>query len=99
MTSRRYSSFLAAAALALAAPAMASPEAPRDKACFMIRDWDGWSAPGDGDTLYLRVGMRDVYEVGLTPGSRVRKRAVLTCCSNLRRLSSRSMCRIIRLTR
>jgi hypothetical protein len=63
-----------AAALAAASAASAAPGQKAD-ACFASRDWQGWSAPGDGDFLYLRVGVRDIYRVDLTPGSRVHKDA------------------------
>ena len=43
---------------------------PRD--CFLSKNWDGWSAPGEGDVLYLRV-RHDLFRVELTPGSHVRK--------------------------
>lgn len=46
---------------------------PAPRGCFQTRDWDGWTAPGDGDALLLKVGTRDVYRVELKPGSRVRK--------------------------
>lgn len=63
-----------AAALAAASAASAAPNQKAD-ACFASRDWQGWSAPGDGDFLYLRVGVRDVYRVDLTPGTHVHKDA------------------------
>jgi hypothetical protein len=70
-------SVLAAALLASAGAtaATAAPERNSDRACFASNSWDGWSAPGDGDFLYLRVGLHDVYRVDLTPGTRVRKDA------------------------
>jgi hypothetical protein len=70
-------SVLAAALLAFAGvtTATAAPERNADRACFASNSWDGWSAPGDGDFLYLRVGLHDVYRVDLTPGTRVRKDA------------------------
>src|SRR4051812_46817401 len=59
---------------ATAAPAAAAaPDAPAARACFASRDWDGWSAPGDGDALLLRVNSRDIYRVELTPGTHARK--------------------------
>lgn len=64
----------AAAALALfgsGATAATTAAAP-SRDCFFVNQWRGWSAP-DGDTLYLRVGLRDIYRVELTPGSHVRK--------------------------
>jgi len=61
---------LSAAGAAAAAPA---PGAAAGQACFTSRDWEGWSAPGDGDVLLLRVRSHDIYRVELTPGSHVRK--------------------------
>jgi hypothetical protein len=69
----------ALAALLVAAGATAATAAAPDRAagrpCFASNNWRGWTAPGDGDILYLRVGLKDVYRVDLTPGSRVRKGA------------------------
>jgi hypothetical protein len=63
-----------AVAILLAASSTAAADKPAAKSsCFATRDWQGWSAPGDGDTLYLKVGTRDVYRVDLTPGSHIRK--------------------------
>jgi len=61
-------------ALALAAPAARAadnPSAHRD--CFLSNDWHGWSAPGDGDVIYLRVRINDIWRAELTPGIHVRK--------------------------
>jgi len=56
---------------ALAAPA-ARPETARD--CFPAgTGWQGWNAAENGDVLYLRVRVNDIYRVDLSPGSRVRK--------------------------
>lgn len=41
--------------------------------CFFSSSWQGWSAPGDGDVLLLRVRPSDVYRVELTPGTHVRR--------------------------
>ena len=63
----------AAAAAALAATGVqASPEKSRDT-CFLSRDWQSWTAPGNGDAIIVRVNLHDYYEIGLTPGSHVRK--------------------------
>jgi hypothetical protein len=51
----------------------AAAAAPTDRPCFASNSWDGWNASADGDALYLRVSMRDIYRVELTPGSHVRK--------------------------
>ena len=79
MAQRRSSipSVLAVALLATVgatAAAAASDRSP-DRPCFASHTWQGWSAPGDGDVLYLRVGVHDIYRVGLTPGAHVRKGA------------------------
>lgn len=66
---------LFAAVLALMAPAAlatAADQASNDT-CFTTTQWHGWSAPGDGDMLYLRVGLNDVYRADLTPGSHVHR--------------------------
>lgn len=77
MTKHRYSipSVLAAASLAAAGAtaAAAAPERTPDRACFASNSWQGWSAPGDGDALYLRIGIHDIYRVELTPGTHVHK--------------------------
>ncbi len=65
-----------AVALAVALVSTAANSAPDQKsheACFASSRWQGWSAPGNGDFLYLRVGMHEIYRVDLTPGSHVRK--------------------------
>ena len=68
---------LAAAALtATVANAATTPNAPNaPSACFASNSWEGWSAPGGGDFLYLQVGLHDVYRVDLSKGSHVRKDA------------------------
>ena len=60
---------LMAPAVASAEPA--SPSAYRD--CFATTQWRGWSTSHDGDALYLRVGLNDVYRVGLTRGTHVHR--------------------------
>jgi hypothetical protein len=67
-----FSATLAAAVLAATGAAADQGAAP-GKACFLTRDWQGWSAPGDGDALYLRVRSNDIYRVDLTPGTHVRR--------------------------
>ena len=63
---------LLSAALLVAAPALAAPDAAATakpaRSCFMLSDWDGWSAPNK-DTLYLKVRNRDVYRVDLSHGT------------------------------
>jgi hypothetical protein len=64
----------AAAALTAIAAQAAPTAAPSDhQNCFLGRDWEGWTAPGDGDALILRVHLNDYYKVELTKGSHVRK--------------------------
>lgn len=66
---------LAALALAGTAGATTAPDKPppTGRDCFISNSWQGWSAPGNGDFLYLRVGMHDIYRVDLTPGTHVYK--------------------------
>ena len=75
---------LAGAALALtlaatAAQADKAPDAQRPDArtgrnnCFLSNNWQGWSASPDGDALYFRININDVYKVDLTPGSHAHK--------------------------
>jgi hypothetical protein len=68
---------LIAAALLATAPAAAATGATPDRKpgndCFLTGSWQGWSAPGDGDVLYLKITMHDIYRVDLTPGSHVRR--------------------------
>jgi hypothetical protein len=65
----------AIAALGLAAPeARASTEAPaKSTSCFTSSSWNGWSTAAGGDALYLRVNLKDVYRVDLTPGTHARR--------------------------
>ena len=65
---------LAFGALQVAATAAdaAAPAKPRPD-CFLSTQWRGWSSAPDGDVLYFRVQLNDVYRVELIPGSRVRK--------------------------
>jgi hypothetical protein len=69
----------AAALMAAGAPtvaaAAAAPGGATARPCFLSLDWEGWSASADGDALYLRVRMHDIYRVELTPGSHVHKRS------------------------
>jgi hypothetical protein len=65
---------LIAAALAagLSAVAFAATETsakPAARACFFSSQWNGWKAR-DENTMYLRVGVKDVYEVGFKHGCR-----------------------------
>jgi hypothetical protein len=53
-----------AAVLAVAAPASAAPKATADKQCFRTQDI-GNHTVGDSQTLYLNVGGKSVYRVGM----------------------------------
>lgn len=74
---------LAAAAIALgglAAPlAHASTETPAatkpGNSCFLSSSWQNWTTTADGDALYLRVNINDIYRVDLTPGTHARRYA------------------------
>ncbi|HZZ35197.1 MAG TPA: hypothetical protein VFE03_05695 [Caulobacteraceae bacterium] len=57
---------VAALSVAPVTAATAAPTAPRS--CFFVTQWQGWKAPTP-DTLYLGVGMRDVYKVELSGAS------------------------------
>jgi hypothetical protein len=74
---RHVAKLSAALALALVATAAqaASPD-PQHRGCFPAGTaWQGWSVAGQGDVLYLRVYLNDIYRVDLTPGSRVYRSA------------------------
>jgi hypothetical protein len=66
---KRIALIAAAAALALAGAAHAdAPAAAKPKSsCFFQRDWSGWRAPNK-DTIYLRVNVRDIYQIDLSAG-------------------------------
>lgn len=54
------------------APSAATPPSARTlpaKDCFNSRDWRGWKSPSP-DTLYIRVGLKDVYRIDLRGGGR-----------------------------
>lgn len=72
MTSRSTFWLALLGAAALAVPA-AADTANTHRECFLSNDWHSWSAPGDGDVLYLAVSVNEVWRVELTPGSHVRK--------------------------
>lgn len=61
------------AAVVAFAGASAAAKPHHGDECFLSRNWEAWTAPGDGDFLLLRVGLHDFYRVDLTPGSHVRK--------------------------
>src|SRR5689334_9055784 len=63
---------LAAVLVLLPATALAAEPQSRDT-CFRSTNWNGWSAPGDGDALLLQVGMHDVYRIQLARGTHVHR--------------------------
>lgn len=77
----RFAAAIAAATAlgGLAAPlAHASTEASTPKSersCFTSNSWNGWSTAPGGDALYIRVNLRDIYRVDLTPGTHARRYA------------------------
>ena len=62
----------AVAVIALGGPALAAADsakpAKRPDACFFSSNWSGWRSPDD-KTIYLRVGVKDIYKVDLSFGS------------------------------
>jgi hypothetical protein len=71
---RHLGTLMAALALVLPASAVhAKAPAPRES-CFPAgSSWTNWSAAENGDVLYLRVHINDIYRVDLTPGSHAYK--------------------------
>jgi hypothetical protein len=63
----------AAAAAALTASAANAATTNDHQNCFLGRDWESWTAPGDGDAIIIRVHLNDYYKIELTKGSHVRK--------------------------
>lgn len=61
------------AAVLAATGAGAAAKPNHGENCFLSNSWQGWTAPGDADFILLRVGLRDVYRVDLTPGTHVHK--------------------------
>jgi len=63
---------LAAGALAaVSTPAFAAPDSKAGaerRSCFYSSQWTSWRSPSK-DVIYLKVGVRDVYKVGLSAGS------------------------------
>jgi hypothetical protein len=61
----------AVAALAVGGAAHADTPAAKPKSsCFFSRDWNGWRSP-DQKTIYLRVNVRDIWQVDLASGSQL----------------------------
>jgi len=65
--------WIAGLLLASVPPSGASAPVNRTGDCFLSNQWQGWSAPGDGDVLLLRVFLHDIWKVELTPGTRVHR--------------------------
>jgi hypothetical protein len=64
----------AALALTLVASAVRASSNETHRNCFPAGTaWQNWSAANNGDVLYLRVYIKDIYRVDLTPGSHVYK--------------------------
>lgn len=59
-----------AAVFGLAAAAAAdTPAADKSAApCFFSSSWEGWRSP-DANTIYLRIGIKEIYKVDLSAGS------------------------------
>ena len=51
------------------------PAAKANHDCFSSRDWGNWSTSDNGDVLYLRVHTKQIYQIDLAKGSRIRKDA------------------------
>lgn len=64
----RLSPLIALAALGLGASLAGAQPAPSDRSppkCFSSNDWRGWKASKDSKTLYIGVGVGDVYRLDL----------------------------------
>lgn len=72
---RHLTSLAAALALSLAASTAqaAKPDAQHQSCWPAGGSWQGWNASANGDVLYLRIHINDIYRVDLTPGSRAYK--------------------------
>jgi len=92
MTQRLPHAILTVAILTTALLASTGARAAADPAhaCFFSNSWQGWSASADGDALYLRVNLHDIYRVDLIPGSHVRKDSDRFLVSKVR--GSNSIC-------
>ena len=60
-------------ALAAGAAHATTPGQTPAQQCFASSNWRGWSAPGNGDVLYIRVRLHEYYRIDLTPGTHVRR--------------------------
>jgi hypothetical protein len=56
---------IASAVVSMVAPfeANAQPEQHAPSKCFYTRDWNGWKASPDAKSIYIRVGVRDLYRL------------------------------------
>jgi len=64
----------AALVLALAGTTARATTPANNRDCFPVGgSWQSWNVAENGDVLYLRVHLNDIYRVDLTPGSRVYK--------------------------
>jgi hypothetical protein len=64
-TLRRLASVAALAVFAVGAvPSAQAGPAPRSAPqCFNLRDWSGWKATADGKSIYIRIGVSDLYRL------------------------------------
>lgn len=68
----RISTLIAALAFAaLASTADATTAKPQD--CFLSTTWKGWSPINNGNSILIRAGLNEIYQVDLTPGAYVRR--------------------------
>jgi Family of unknown function (DUF6491) len=58
--------FAATTALIGAAPARAQTAAHPTPQCFLSRNWSGWKASPDSKSIYIRVGVNQVYRLDLS---------------------------------
>ena len=71
---RRCGMITAVLALTFVATAAQATSPQSRQNCFPAGGaWRSWSAAANGDVLYLRVNINDIYRVDLTPGSRAYK--------------------------
>ena len=55
----------ATAALALFAGGAAQAQPKPAPACFFTTEWNGWRATPDSRTIYIRVGVKNIYRLDL----------------------------------
>ncbi len=56
---------LAAGLAAASAPAQPKPPAQTSSQCFLSRDWSSWRPSADSKSIYLRVGVSQVFRLDL----------------------------------